>query len=206
MFKFFAYFAFISSSLAVNFQIEGWFNWNVGTVGNKWGVIVRPNEVEVSRLLNAVTANVYPVGKNSSNVEMIYIRYCHTMNYIPRGMKVFFPNFNGLHLQECGIKKLDAKDFRGYEDLQFLAIVKNKLEEIPQYLFSPIPEIQNFWAQGNQIKTIRHSALANAPNLKHVDLSNNNCTDEYALTREEVQELSNNLLSACGGYQSDNKD
>jgi hypothetical protein len=202
MFKFILLIGLISSSQAVTFHIETWYDSLVGSVGRMWGVIVRPNDIDLTRVLTNVNPVTYPGGRNASQVEMVYIRGCSTLTYIPRGMKIFYQNFNRLQLHECGIQYLDSSDFKSYENLKFLVLVRNKLETIPGNLFSlTYACLTDFWAQGNQIKYIEENALINADQLRYVDLSDNICTNGHAFSRAEVQQLSQELRYTCGNYQ-----
>lgn len=202
MFKIIFFIGFISSSQAIIFTIEGWYDMESGSVGRLWGVIVRTSEIETSKVLTNVNTATYPFGRNASQVQIIYIQKCSNLTYIPRRMKVFFQNFYAIQLQDCGIQSLESSDFKSYENLRFLALVRNKLERIPGNLFSLTPQINDFWAQSNQIKSVDENALSNAPLLRHVDLANNICTSGYALSREEVLQLSHELKWTCGNYQT----
>lgn len=202
MSKIILFFALISTSSAVFLQYTGWNEHNSGSIGPVWGIFFKPVEIDLTEVVTGHNVMSYPAGKNANSTRFIGINTCTQLTYIPKGIKHFWPNVIALAFHVCAFESITYESLHGFEKLQSLTFIKTPLHFLPANLFKLTPLLQDFFAQSNQIKIVEEHIFQLVPLLRYVDLSNNVCINDYALTREEIPALERELRRSCSSPPS----
>lgn len=189
--------ALISSSHAIFLQHAAWHDQNSGSIGPVLGIIFRPLDINVTEVVTGHNVLTYPHGRNYNNTGIIGFTSCSELKYIPKGIQKYWPSFIAFGFNGCGFEYLNSESFRGYENLQSLSFVKTKLHFLPSNLFTLIPMLKDFVAPQNQISIVGENIFRQVPLLEFVDLTNNVCINEFALTQDEIPALERALKIGC---------
>lgn len=95
--------------------------------------------------------------------------------YIPRDIIKNFPKLNTLSIVGCGLKKVNKSDFEGLEEnLEGLYLHDNKIESLPNNLFTSMKKLREISFHKNLIKNVKSQLLKPIEmNLKYATFKGN---------------------------------
>lgn len=103
-----------------------------------------------------------------------------TVNFIPRGLNLIFPNLDKLKIKNCGLKRITREDLVGLEKLRHLYLDGNELTSLPDDLFIDMPNLKWINFGCNKIEFVSSDLLKPIMNeLKYADFSKNTKIDKY---------------------------
>lgn len=134
---------------------------------------------EPGEALNSINRHEYQYCDNEY-VEDIF-RYAHKVyfehckvSYIPHDLFHILENAQTIYFDLAGIETIDSGKFADGSELQTLSMSKNNLTELPAFLFSHTPKIQDVDFAYNQINKIDPKVFGGgAKKLQTIDLSHN---------------------------------
>lgn len=151
--------------------------------------------------LSNTTAVYAVIGEHSfdkTNNDVGYLRILdQPIDFIPEGIKNFFPNLHGLRIGNSSIKQLNKDDLLPYPELELLSFDKNRLEVLDGDLFDYTPSLKWIYFEDNNIVHIVPDLLASLKNLEYVNFSGNICVDEIAESHESINLLTSQLSVKC---------
>lgn len=89
-----------------------------------------------------------------SNKDVIRVEFRVTVNFIPRGLKSFFPNLTQLSIYNCGLKSVTRNDLKEFKNLQCLWLGQNALTTLPDDLFEDTRKLTEITFSKNKISTM----------------------------------------------------
>jgi hypothetical protein len=90
-------------------------------------------------------------GKNNEDVEGLMLTST-TVNFIPRGLNVFFPNVTHLNVSDCGLKSICRRDLSQFPKLEVLWLNSNELTSLPDDLFEDTKNLKAISFCNNKIE------------------------------------------------------
>lgn len=111
---------------------------------------------------STITKLVIENGENSPNNNSV--------QYFPRGLPALLPNLEELSIINCGLKTITAADLEGLSQLKSLDLSNNRIEYLPDDLFTHVPQLRRATFVNNQIKARLLDPLINH---EFVDLRRN---------------------------------
>lgn len=106
-------------------------------------------------------------GESNKDVEAISFRRCN-VKYFPRGLPWIFPNLRKLNLFRTGLQAINRADLIGFQDLESLCMVANKLKMLPSDLFHGMTKLKHIAFSGNQIEFMSSDILK--PIMNNADM------------------------------------
>jgi Leucine-rich repeat (LRR) protein len=119
---------------------------------NKKTVITQPDSN-----IRAITG-VHEQGKTNTDVLFVLFLY-NIVEYVPRGISLFFPNLVTLHINKCDLKQITREDLIGLESLQELRMMNNPLTTLPDDLFINMPKLKRISFKSNKLEYLSSKLL-----------------------------------------------
>jgi hypothetical protein len=123
--------------------------WNDGRVIHTCFVKL-PDITEPSTRIKAVSGK-HQDAKSIADVKELDFNSI-TVNFIPRGLGVFFPNLTYLQIYNCGLKSICREDLTQFPKLEGLWIRKNELITLPDDLFEDTKNLKKISFYCNKIE------------------------------------------------------
>jgi Leucine-rich repeat (LRR) protein len=178
------------------------FTWN-RTEANYYGCSVI--EASITKPGTEIKAFVgeHDEGKTNNDVEMISFEDT-VVEYIPRSLHKIFPIFKVLQIENCGLKQITRKDFKGLENLEILFLDKCKLRSLPADLFEGMVKLKEISLYKNQLEILSSKMLESVAGneLEKVNFRGNTKINAFYQPGEEesvasLQELMDIIDSNC---------
>lgn len=126
------------------------------------------------------TINVLPGDKlnltNSKEIDGIlyfYLNSPSTIHSFPIEIFEQLPSLQNVFIDsDVGLKNLSRDSFKGGNKLKKLAILRNKIKNIPANMISETPELDVLYLSNNEIDNIESEAFTSS-NLRRLELDNN---------------------------------
>ena len=86
------------------------------------------------------------------------------------------PSMSGLRFLSLFGNELTVikpEDFTGLSGLEYLSLSRNELTELPDHVFSEMPNLRRLWLRSNKIGRIAPAAFSGLSNLEYLNLSGN---------------------------------
>lgn len=129
--------------------------------------------------------------ETDKNVDQVWIAD-EVVEFLPRGLRDFFPFLSNLVIRQCGLKEISKDDLIGLENLEFLDLSSNLLTSLPDDLFVHTQVLQ--WIDFHENKLRRFSSKLLEPtqqNLIFADFRKNLKIDEFFDAQSELNTLEN---------------
>lgn len=139
-------------------------------------------------------------GKSNSDVIGIFVWYTcseYHLEYFPKGILNFFPNFAAIRLDGCPIDHLNGDELNEYPNIERFAISRSTIVRVPGNLFAMTPNIKQIIFSHNKIEYVGAGLLDNLPKLIYVNFINNTCIEMRAENSGEMCELKEILRNNC---------
>lgn len=95
--------------------------------------------------------------------------------YLPYRMNKFFPQLRILEIENCGLKRISAKDLNVFPHLEALFFMDNHLKSLPNDLFVDLPAIKSICFFNNRLEHLSSELLNAIPdeNWVYIDFRKN---------------------------------
>ena len=134
-------------------------------------------------------------GKTDADIRQIYFQK-DILNFIPKGVNIFFPNLTILDMGNCRLKEICRKDLTGLDHLEHLLLSKNRLTSLPDDLFMNTKKLIRISFFANEIEFMSSNLFK--PIIKNkfefVDFQKNAKIDAFYRPRVPGSETSINDL------------
>lgn len=131
-------------------------------------------------------------GKSVADVdELVFLNT--TVEHIPCGLNIIFPQLNVLRIENCGLKAICQKDLLGLENLTTLKLPSNQLTSLPSNLFTKMENLRKVSFKCNKLKYLQLDLLKPMIEKAHeIDLRENTSvcyygTESLYYSREKSQ-------------------
>lgn len=132
------------------------------------------------------------------NIVALKVKSSPNMNFLPRGIDMFFKNLQHLDILECGLKRLTKRDVEVFPLLKRLSLRGNKLEHFDFNILSSNHEIEYVDLSFNGLKRIDTRFVARMAHLNFIDVEGNACVAAgSARGRGEVMRLIHRIYESC---------
>lgn len=113
------------------------------------------------------------------SIQRLKVNRDSDMDYVPRGIKIFFPDLVVLSLKSCNLKYITRKDLVNFKRLESIHLGFNQLTSIPSNLFNNMPKLTRIALNNNKIEFLSSRLLKPVINngLSMVELSENASID-----------------------------
>lgn len=135
-------------------------------------------------------------GQTHSNVRMVYANKQTEPCKLPKDMKNFFPNLDGIKWVHGSLSTIDAEDL-DFPNLDLLDLLDNKLVSLPSDLFRNSPKLQWIQFDDNAIVHVGRNFFDALEEIKSIRFRSNLCMNSMASTPEEIENLKSELLNSC---------
>jgi hypothetical protein len=125
--------------LVCEFEEHNWYQESV-----YWCIVQLPDITEPSTQIKAIHGK-HQDGK--SNADIKGLNFNSIVNFIPKGLDVFFPNVTKLQINCCGLKSICRKDLSQFPKLERLSIFINELTTF----INEQPEVDFFLQQQHRV-------------------------------------------------------
>lgn len=123
---------------------------------------------EISKL----NGNHY-LGKNDSNVEVLYIPSTNCIKFLPTNFGKYFTNLKKVEVSEACLKFISPNVFVGLNSLETVDIRKNLLSAIPGDTFDILVHLHTLMLSDNKIEKLETETFEKLTILKKLWLSGN---------------------------------
>lgn len=169
-------------------------DWSV--VGDRYKCIVaevlNPEIVEVTAIRGAHSS-----GRSNIDVESFEVTYDGVIGAFPKKLETFFPNLIDIRLAKSGLTTLSSADLTPWPKLKAFTAHHESIKTIDGDLFKNSPSLTWINLSDNLIRNVGAGLLSNLNELEHINLANNPCTNSYARTPKEIEDLKVELISQC---------
>lgn len=189
-------------SLSFGIHLECFYtitNWsNLGDAYTCEGILSN-----ISDIYYYSHSGIHQSGKSDSDVQMLYIINNTNLDYIPK-YGDHFKNLTALYISSCGIKNIYVTDLISYPNLRWISLSKNLIEIVPGNFFVYTPNVETIFLYENKIKEVGRGLLNSLDNLIFANFKDNVCIDRLALTPNDLQLLTYQLLADCSNNDQTN--
>lgn len=169
----------------------------------EYHVIGTPYRCEVKNLevltddktVTKISGN-HKTGKSNSDVKLISIQE-QNMRSFPGNISNFFPNVEGLIIDDCSLKTISKIDLVNFPNLKLLFIGNNKINSLDSDLFEGCPRIEYLVFKNNFTKRIGSEILSPLSKLKFANFERNTCIRMKATNPDEIEILKNEIEKRC---------
>lgn len=187
--------SFVASLTAISLECS-FFNYGWGT-GTAYTCSTNQCIFDDSQLLMNVTG-VHLANYTNGDVKVvIFLSVCQTLDFIPRGMELFFPTLIGLHFQYTNISTLSGDELYEHENLEWLVLADQRITHIPGNFLSHNPRIQDLWFDVNRISSVGEDFLTSLENANTVIFEGNVCINMNANSPSQIPALIDSLRVNC---------
>lgn len=135
-------------------------------------------------------------GKTNDDITGLDIKK-KDLQIFPRDIEFFYPNLEEIDARYNQIEAI-TKDVLNFPNLRRIRFDLNKIITIEDDLFSFTPNLQYVSFNYNIIKNVTTKAFEPLKNLRVILMEGvNNCINENARTRDEVENLISKIPEAC---------
>lgn len=135
-------------------------------------------------------------GQTHSNVRMVYANKQTEPCKLPKDMKNFFPDLDGIKWVHGSLRTIDADDL-DFPNLDLLDLLDNKLVSLPSDLFMNSPKLQWIQFDDNAIVHVGRKIFDALEEIETIRFRSNPCMNSMASTPEEIENLKSELLHSC---------
>ena len=187
--------SFFATTLAITFHCQfELLTWNL--IGTSYSCVTSPSNINNSQWLTGVTGN-HQWGNLNINVTMVFIYECTTLPFIPQGIDTFFPNIVGLAMDNCNVSSITGFELNGYDHLQWISIMNNRIEHIPGHFFSQNPSMQFAHFNNNRISSVGNNFPNSLASFQLAQFWQNICINDGADNASSMPSLIANLQNNC---------
>lgn len=88
---------------------------------------------------------------NAMNIKRLIIDN-QNVHYFPNGIPQLLPNLQELTIKNCRLKEVEAAHLMGFDKLVQLDLSQNRLDYLPDDLFTHVPQLRRSMFNDNHIK------------------------------------------------------
>lgn len=144
---------------------------------------------EFSNIIISNTQNLINVQGFSARDQQIH--------FLPKNINKFFLKLEILELFQTGLKKISSRDLKGLENLKYLSLSHNKIENLEVNLFQHNRGLKTIILNNNKINLIEPTAFKGLRELKHLQLQNNFCINKAESNYLDVENLIESSKIIC---------
>lgn len=148
-----------------------------------------------SNTLDKVTG-VHQSGYSNYNVEFLTVKE-QKMQIIPQGIATFFKNLKAMKFHGSQMLSISAKDLQPFPNLEYLVLYGNSFKSLDADLFFYTPRLRYLHLGANKLRHIGEDLVTNLVRLEYLNLEDNDCIDESAYKRAEIEILAAQLSFEC---------
>lgn len=159
----------------------------------------RVNNANINSRNEAVVDGItgtHKSGYNNDNVVAFQI-YTGSAVYPPQGIEKYFKNLKAIRYQHCKLKEIHQQDLKPFPKLMDLMLYGNQIEVLEEGLFDFNPDLVYINIRDNKIVHIHSKVFDNLKKVTHIYLNSNTCTNKYATSPSQIQELIQQISSKC---------
>jgi carboxypeptidase N regulatory subunit/peroxidase len=139
---------------------------------------------------------IHEQGKTLEDVKLLLIQD-QTVLKLPKNIQKFFPNLEGLIVDNSSLREISKADLVNFPKLKLLFIGRNKIDKIESDLFEGCFDIEYLIFINNFTRKIGADILAPLAKLKFANFSQNTCNLKKATNQEEIVVLKSEILRKC---------
>src|SRR5690349_21755102 len=137
-------------------------------------------------------------GQSNLSVKLLNIEK-QSYGKIPKGITDFFPNLEGLLVQDCELRNISRSDLKTFPKIKYLTLMGNQIDHLDNDLFSSTPNLVFINLAWNLIKSIGADVFTSLRYLQSVSLYRNPCTsaEVWKGTADQLKTFRNEVLLKC---------
>lgn len=148
-----------------------------------------------------IVENIYGKHLNSSysneNVTQ-YFAKGFKIEQFPEKLGAHFVNLEVIRMISCDLKILYKSSLEKLEDLKYLDLLGNRLENLESDVFENTPNLIEIWLNNNRLKFVGSEVLNPLKNLKVVNLGGNTCIGSNSrYSSEDLERIKIELRLKC---------
>lgn len=134
-------------------------------------------------------------GQNHTDVEGLFLSTSE-LEVMPKNLDSFFPNLVAVRWTFGNLISISAEDLP-FPNLRVLQLDIHRIVSLDGDAFQYTPLLQQFTLSGNRLAHVGYNTFSHLKNLESLDLLANTCINSIASTRQEVENLLDQLLERC---------
>lgn len=186
----------VNSILSLTIHCEFSSNVEYHVIGTPYRCEVKDLEVSSDDSVVTNITGTHEAGMSNSDVKLILIQEQKIAN-IPENLSKFFPNIEGLIIDDSSLKTISKSDLVNFPNLKLLFIGNNRIEKIDGDLFEACTELERLVFTNNFTRHIGRGILSPLSKLRFVSFDRNNCISIKAANIDDIEHLSNEILKRC---------
>ncbi|KAG5669495.1 hypothetical protein PVAND_017382 [Polypedilum vanderplanki] len=144
---------------------------------------------------------IHQNGKTDGDVDAFFIFGNWTLNFVPKGVRNFFPNIKALSIWYSNFDTLHGEEFYEFYKLEYFQIYASNLTTISSTLFLMMPNLQVINFGFTSLERVGHSLFASVDisQLQWVGFLGNKCINEVEQNgnQNSIKEIINKLRVQC---------
>lgn len=134
--------------------------------------------------------------QSNDKVRMVYANKQFGPCMLPKDIKNFFPNIDGIKWVHGSLSTIDADDL-DFPNLDILDLLDNKFISLPSDLFKNSPKLQWIQLDSNAIAHVGRNFFDTLTEIKTIRFRSNPCLNSLAETPEDIEDLKSRLPTSC---------
>lgn len=125
---------------------------------------------------NVTITSANGIHLNGFSDNMVMAFEAHSDNHLaypPLGLGLVFCNLDSFTLFDVGLKLIRRDHFKEMENVKFLYLTSNRIENLPDDVFHDLPRLEFLELDGNLIKILPENLLENCQRLTHFRADHN---------------------------------
>lgn len=173
------------------YSVASWY-----TLGQRYTCTAKRISSSSVNFVENVTG-VHLNGRNSRQVETLFVHNELTLIQLPEGFASFFPDLVALEWFYGSLTSISASDLKAFPKLAALSFAYNKIASLDGNLLQHNTNLQIISFYRNSIESVGSELLQGLTKLVDVRFEANRCINTNAFNKPDIEKLKTELSMKC---------